>query len=110
MALCIVGAPLAAQDKCGPDELVPWWPRSFSPYKEYTPAERAIMDANLSAAEELVRKTKLRDAARIRCPACVEPWGTDKRRAYLGTWQPDSQSDSCVRVRDARVSCVLQIR
>ena len=57
-ALFIATAPLAAQDKCGPDELVPWWPRFVGPgWKDFTPAERAIVEDNLQAVEAMVQKT-----------------------------------------------------
>ena len=57
LALFIASAPRAGQDKCGPEELVPWWPRASGGSREFTTAEKAIMDANLKAAEEIVRKT-----------------------------------------------------
>jgi hypothetical protein len=58
VALGIATAPLAAQDRCGPEELVPWGSRFVGDgVREFPPAERAIVDANLKAAEEMVRKT-----------------------------------------------------
>jgi hypothetical protein len=53
----LIAVPLEAQDKCGPNELVPWWPRFVGRSEELTPAERAVVAANLKAAEDVVRKT-----------------------------------------------------
>lgn len=57
IALSVACAPLAAQDKCGPNDVVPWWPRLGFGSNEHTAADKAIMDANLKAAEEVVRNT-----------------------------------------------------
>ena len=53
----LMAVPLEAQDRCGSNELVPWWPRGSGGSKEFTTAEKTTMDANLKAAEEIVRKT-----------------------------------------------------
>src|SRR5688500_2826984 len=82
VALCIAAAPLAGQDKCGPDEVVPWWPR-FINGTEFTTAERAIMDANLQAAEDIMRKTNY---GRPRGFAVTPAWGYQGRNRGERSW------------------------
>jgi len=52
-----LSAPLSAQDKCGPDEQVPWWPMGEHSFGGTTAAQRAAMRPALNAAQALVRKT-----------------------------------------------------
>ena len=82
VAVSIVSAPIAAQDKCGPDEVVPWWPR-FINGTEFTTAERAIMDANLQAAEDIMRKTNY---GRPRGFAVTPAWGYEGRNRGERSW------------------------
>ena len=63
-ATCLIAAsiPIAAQapvTSCGPDDVVPWWPRAlaYDGAETLTKAERATAEARLAAIEELARKT-----------------------------------------------------
>ena len=48
---------LAAQERCGPNDVVPWWPRFEGGSRTFTAAQKAAMDVNIKAAEDIVRKT-----------------------------------------------------
>ena len=49
----------ARVESCGPDDVVPWWPRAnfTDGSKTLTPAERATVEARLGAVEGLMRKS-----------------------------------------------------
>jgi hypothetical protein len=49
----------APVEKCGPNDVVPWWPRAnFNDGAEtLTAAERKVVETRLAAAEALIRKT-----------------------------------------------------
>lgn len=82
VALSIASAPLAGQDKCGPDDVGPWWPR-LTNGNEFTPAEKPIMDANLLAAEDIMRKTNY---GRPRGFAVTPAWGYQGRNRGERSW------------------------
>jgi len=58
VAIGLVTSSLEAQQACGPNEPVAWWPRRvFDTYNAASPRDRAVMEPMLSAVEALVRKT-----------------------------------------------------
>ncbi len=94
LALCVVGPFAGAQEKCRPDELVPWWPRTLNSSTDFTPAERAIANANLKAAEDVVRKTNYGMPHGF----AVRPsWGYGGHKHGDRTWGPGNPTRNPIR-------------
>lgn len=79
LALFIAWAPLAAQDRCRPNEPGPWWPTAVQENWRHIPsAEQPIISANQAAAEAIVKKTAYRTPRGF----AAKPWlqfGDDPR-------------------------------
>lgn len=97
LALCVAAPIVAAQAKCGPHELVPWWPRFVGSSKELTPAERAIVNASLKAAEDVVRKTNY---GMPRGFAVTPAWAYGGRDRGQRSWGPGNPTRNPIRTYD----------
>jgi hypothetical protein len=70
--LCVATAARAQVLKCGPNEVVPWWPRAVANDGANTlsAADRATIEARLAAIETLMRKTAYATPRGM----AVQPW------------------------------------
>ena len=94
LAMCVAAPLVDAQEKCGPDELVPWWPRTLNSSTDFTPAERAIANANLKAVEDVVRKTNY---GMPRGFAVRPSWGYGGRKHGERSWGPGNPTRNPIR-------------